>query len=380
MESEIKLTRNIKPEIERELWARTAGRCQFNGCNRLLYKSPVTQEAVNISERAHIYSFAENGPRGHKPYKSNLSAINEIENLMLVCHDCHKLIDGDKKGKRYSAKLLKNWKQDHEKRVTIVTGICPSKKSCVVIYGANIGEEKSILHPKQAQSALFPNWYPSEEKPICLEMKWEKMDDQEDYWKIEEENLQKKFESRIKPIIEEGLHFSIFGLAPIPLLIKLGALFTDKIPAAVYQLQREPTQSWKWCSGKDDICFKVSLPRSYKYPPALIISLSSNIAHDRITSVVGPDASIWELTIENPQNDFLKNPKQLAKFRKTVRVLMVKIAKEHGIKTPLVIFPSMPIAAAIEFGRVRMPKADMPWIIYDQNNKLGAFVKAILIK
>ncbi|MDH3347163.1 MAG: hypothetical protein OEM02_03550 [Desulfobulbaceae bacterium] len=30
-----KVTRYIKKEVERELWARAAGRCQFNGCNRI---------------------------------------------------------------------------------------------------------------------------------------------------------------------------------------------------------------------------------------------------------------------------------------------------------------------------------------------------------
>ena len=28
-------------------------------------------------------------------------------------------------------------------------------------------------------------------------------------------------------------------------------------------------------------------------------------------------------------------------------------------------------------GRVRMPKADMPWIIYDHNSKIGSFTKAL---
>ena len=48
------LSRHINPTAEKELWAKSAGRCQFNGCNRILYKSPVTQEPVNISEKAHL--------------------------------------------------------------------------------------------------------------------------------------------------------------------------------------------------------------------------------------------------------------------------------------------------------------------------------------
>lgn len=58
------VTRSIKESVRSMLWGRSAGRCQFNGCNRPLSKSPITAETVNISEAAHIYSFSEDGPRG----------------------------------------------------------------------------------------------------------------------------------------------------------------------------------------------------------------------------------------------------------------------------------------------------------------------------
>lgn len=95
--------------------------------------------------------------------------------------------------------------------------------------------------------------------------------------------------------------------------------------------------------------------------------------------MLGADVSIWELTISDPHNDFLKTSDQLSEFRKAVRKLMVQISEKHGNKTPLSIFPAMPVATAIELGRVRMPKAEMPWIIFDQNNHAGAFVKALRI-
>jgi hypothetical protein len=58
---------------------------------------------------------------------------------------------------------------------------------------------------------------------------------------------------------------------------------------------------------------------------------------------------------------------------------MVQIAEKHGNDVPLCIFPAMPVAAAVELGRIRMPKADMPWVVYDYNNKMRAFVKALEI-
>jgi hypothetical protein len=375
------VTRYIKPKAERELWARAAGRCQFDGCNRLVYKSPVTQEQVHISEKAHIYSFSKDGPRGWGPFVTNRSKLNDVSNLLLVCQDCHDTIDQDKKGERYSAELLLKWKSEHENRINIVTGVDPSKKSHIILYGANIGEQTSKLQPEAAKDALFPDWYPADERAIQLSMSWEGKDDQGTYWETEAKNLRGAFGRQLRPLVDSGdaSHISIFALAPMPLMTLLGALLTDKVPTQVYQLHREPYPTWKWLDGPANFEFKVKLPASFTHPPALVIALSDHIAPTRITAVLGEAVSIWELTIDGPNNDFLKSKEQLSQFRETVRRLMVDIGKAHGKHTPLSIFPAMPVACAVELGRVRMPKADSPWIIYDQNPKHNKFIRTLEI-
>lgn len=375
------VTRYITREVERELWARAAGRCQFNGCNRPVYKSPVTQEQVNISEKAHIYSFSQNGPRGWGPFITNRKQINEVANLMLVCHDCHKTIDQDGKGERYSADLLLKWKDEHEKRIAIVAGVNPSKKSHVILYGANIGDQTSKLQPEAAKDALFPEWYPAEERPILLSMSWEGKDSETAYWKTEAENLRAAFNRQIRPLVDsnECSHLSLFSLAPIPLMVLLGSLLTDKVPAQAYQLHREPTQTWRWLPGPANFRFLVNRPISPTHQPALAISLSDHIDPARITSVLGETVSIWELTIEHPHNDFLKTKEQLSQFREIVRQLIVEIGTAHGKQAQLAIFPAMPVACAVDLGRIRMPKADGPWIIYDQNNECNKFIRALEI-
>lgn len=375
------VTRYVRREVERELWALAAGRCQFNGCNRPVFKSPVTQERVNISEKAHIYSFSESGPRGWGPFLANRKQINELANLMLVCHDCHKTIDQDKNGERYPAELLITWKDEHEKRVAIVTGVDPSKKSHVILYGANIGDQTSKLQPEAAKEALFPAWYPAEEYPINLSMSWAGKDGDPAYWETEADNLKALFNRRIRPLLDGGgcPHLSLFALAPMPLMILFGSLLTDKVPAQTYQLHREPFQTWRWLEGADEFTYLVNRPESVSHPPALVISLSDRIDLSRITAVLGKAVSVWELTIEHPHNDFLKSKEQLSRFRETVRRLIVEIGKTHGKHVPLAIFPAMPVACAVDFGRVRMPKADGPWIIYDQNNECNKFIRTLEI-
>lgn len=374
------VTRYIKPPVERELWARAAGRCQFSGCNKLLYKSSVTQESVNLAQKAHIYSFSEKGPRGWGLFKLNTERLNDISNLMLMCHGCHKKIDQDTNGERYSAELLIGWKNEHEQRIEIVAGIEPDKKSHVVLYGANIGSEKSLIEFRSCVESMFPHWYPARERPVTLSMNSELKDCSAEYWNAESAHLYKTYERKIAPVIDQDhcKHFSLFALAPQPLLIKLGALLTDKISVETYQLHREP-KGWRWQNEPESLEFNVREPETFNGTPALLFSLSDHVAHDRITRVLG-DANIWEVTIENPHNDFMKSKQQLSSFRKCVRQMMVDIKNKHGNDAPLHIFPVMPVSCCIELGRARMPKADMPWVIYDHDIGTQNFNKSIEIR
>jgi hypothetical protein len=297
----------------------------------------------------------------------------------LVCHDCHKTIDQDKEGQHYSAELLLKWKDEHESRITIVTGVDPTKKSHVILYGANIGDQTSKLQPEAANDALFPEWYPASERPILLSMSWEGKDKEPLYWKTEARNLASAFNRQIRPLLDspECQHLSLFTLAPIPLMILFGSLLTDKVPAQTYQLHREPFQTWKWLLGPTDFTFQVNRPASTAYPPALVLSLSDHI--DLSTIAGGDSFSVWELTIARPYNDFLKSKEQLSLFRKTVRELISDIGKEHGKQSPLTIFPAIPVSCAVDLGRIRMPKADSLWIIYDYINERRKFMRAMEI-
>jgi hypothetical protein len=372
-------SRDISEKDTRNLWTRSAGRCEFNGCNRVCYRSPITQEDVNIAERAHIWSFSEDGPRGRGKYTENTEGLNSVDNLMLLCHDCHKSIDQDTAGDKYSASLLYKWKFEHEKRIYINTGVSPQKKSNVIIYSGNIGAEKSKITPSLAHAALFPNWYPAEERPTEISMNWSGRDTEPHYWATEEGNLTKDFIRKIEPLLSDSscAHFSLFGFAPMPLLMKFGALLTDKPNAQTYQLHREPRQSWNWQESKTPTKYQLNDPIKTDGIPTLVISLSAQIKHEQIYSVLS-NASIWEFTIAEPNNDFIKSETDLSSFREAIKVALSKIEAQHG-KSPLHIFPAMPVSCAIDLGRVRMPKADAPWIVYDYNNTNKTFVNALQI-
>jgi hypothetical protein len=325
----------------------------------------------------HIYSFNSKGPRGNAGLA--ISEINALSNLILVCPSCHELVDKDREGVKYSADWLQHSKQLHEKRIEIACAIRPEMKSHVLHYCANIGDYSAPLAFDQTALALFPNHYPAEDRPIDLSTKNSGLQEKNDsFWDREREELTTKFRHGVHERLASGevSHFSVFAVAPQPLLILLGSLLSDIPQADVYQLHREP-QGWGWPRSGRIVPLLLTEPARTPGSPALVLSLSASIGTDRIEAVLGKDISVWQVAIETPSNDFVKSPGQLAEFRKLMRLLMDKIKSVHGQTTVLHIFPATPVSLAIELGRVRMPKADMPWSIYDQVNHSGGFVHAI---
>ena len=156
-------------------------------------------------------------------------------------------------------------------------------------------------------------------------------------------------------------------------------MLSDIYPAEIYQRHREPT-TWQWQTSTSAIDFTVVEPEHITATPVLTFELSGTISDDRITSVLGDDCSQWKIIIANPGNDFLKTKQLLSEFRQVTRSVLNKIKAKHGESYPIHVFPAMPVSAALEFGRVWMPKADLPLVIYDQNRKAGGFIKTITIK
>lgn len=362
----------IPEKIKIRLWGKAGGRCQYEGCNRSLWLDTLTKAEFNIAYVAHIIADSQEGPRGDSVLSVKLNA--DISNLMLMCDKHHRLIDREDVDGHPVERLLE-MKRKHEERMELVTSLTEDKRSHVILYGANIGQHHVPVSWEKAFNAMLPNWYPAKKPAIELSLKNSSFyDDEALYWQFEREHLRRQFNEAVKPMLAMGQvqHFSIFALAPQPLLIELGRLLSDIPAAEVHQLHREPPD-WIWQDNPSDFEFIVREPDCNHKQVALNLSLSAPIDNSRITSVLGEEVSIWTLTIKDPHNDFLKSREQLSLFRIKFRKLLNEIKLRHGQDTVLNLFPAAPVSVAVEIGRVWMPKADLPIIIYDQNHKTNGF-------
>lgn len=367
----------IPETIKIRLWGKAGGRCQYEGCNQPLWLDSLTQAEFNTAYIAHIIADKATGPRGDSVLSEKLKS--DITNLMLLCDTHHRLVDiADTPG--HPVDRLRGMKELHEQRIELLGSFGPEKQSHVVLYGANIGAHNAPLSINKAAQAMLPDWYPAE--PRAVELGWTNsaLDDRDAaYWQGQVLQLQRLFEQTLKSRLRRGeiQHLSVFGLAPQPLLMLLGHLLCDITAAEVYQLHREPPD-WRWQADPHGFDFFVVEPSSTTGPPALVFSLSATVVDERIHDVL-PGASIWKLSCPQPHNDFLAGRGQSKLFRQRVRSLLDRIKAAHGETATLHVFPAMPVALAIEFGRVIMPKADVKMQIYDQNQALGGFMPALIL-
>jgi len=161
--------------------------------------------------------------------------------------------------------------------------------------------------------------------------------------------------------------------------MKLGMLLSDIPTADVYQLHREPPD-WRWQEHPDGFEYAVVEPDSFDGAPALNVSLSVTVINDRISEVLKEPDSVWMMTIEHPNNDFLKSRLQLQMFRQEFRKLLNRMKAKHREASVIHLFPTVPLSVAVEIGRVWMPKADLPIRVYEQNRKLGGFAPILDLK
>lgn len=369
---------NITDKNKYLLWVKSGGRCQYRGCNCSLTKDILTKRHFNKAYIAHIVADVPGGPRGDVVRSPLLK--DDITNLMLLCDAHHRLIDrADVAGNPEA--LLLAMKKEHEDRIENVTAIAPNMQSHILTYKANVGAFTPEMSYQTVSKFLMPTHYPAMADTIDLSLSNSiQKDSTPAYWTTEISNLEAQFDRKLFQKFTKGeiQHLSVFAFAPIPLLVKLGTLINDIYTCQINQKVRNP-DTWKLDDDTTEVKYTVVEAINNHKTVALNISLSASITNDRIKEVLGDECDIYTITIDNPFNDYLKSKRHLEDFSIAIRQLLNKIKVQYGQKTPLHIFPAMPIAKAVEFGRVWMPKADMPLFLYDQNTANGGFTKAIEI-
>lgn len=369
----------IPESVKFRLWGKAGGRCEYRGCREPLWLDSLTQVEFNTAYIAHIYGDSPGGPRYEKDTSERLKS--DISNLMLMCDEHHRLIDKVALD-AHPVAVLVAMKTEHESRIELLGAFGPELASEVVLYGANVGEHSATVTIAHAIEAMIPDRYPATAHGIALGLKHSHATNRDDgFWSQERAQLVNGFNRLVGPVLgDRAPHLSVFGLAPQPLLIKLGSLLCDLRHVDVFQLHREPLQTWKWDpepGGPFELTIEPGVSGAARV--AVVFELSYHIDHQRVRAVLGDDVSIWSMKLRTPGNDTLRTRGQLRHFREKCRELFAAVNLAHPGVSQLEVFPIMPVAANVELGRVHMPKADPPLFVWDEQRDTGGFTPTFLI-
>lgn len=364
----------LSEKNKRLLWGMAAGRCEYEGCNEKLFYDEVTGCEFNSAYVAHIIAASPDGPRGDRVLSHQLS--DDINNVMLMCDKHHRLIDKEDVI-NYPRERLLAMKLQHEQQIERLCNYCSTQKTEIVHFTAPIKGRLVEINFNDTVKAVLHAKQPASQYGIIINLDSAYKDSDSLYWSDLEKQLEYHFETKIKRLYDNirNMSLSIFPIAPIPLIIKLGALLCDKNNTDVFQKFRVPN-TWEWLSDELTNEFQIikEVVKSDSNNIAIILALTADIIDERVLSCIDVKV-IYKIKAAKHGVDCISSIKDLSLFWHAFQSVCDD-ALQYGRKSFMHIFPAIPVSAAFEVGRRWMPKPHLPMIIYDENE---GFKKALSI-
>ncbi len=367
----------IPADVRQRLWINAAGRCEFKGCGKPVGTDFLTGRKINVGELAHIVSDSPDGPRGDAGRSKELA--KDEANLMLACFDCHKRIDALQTIEDYPEALLLKWKLEHESRVSAIYGAEVGTVSLPVVMALPIGKHTPHIVKEHVTAAILKNSdytvHPRNEHVVLNRPDLDVRDDDPDYWRTAERALSKWYQQVLEPKFSGTSpveHLSIAAFAPIPLVMKLGALIGDKRPAHVLDL---PNNKWLW---RDDEAAKETADDWFDYevpaslPRRIFVGINvSNHARD-FEQIVG-DTPIVHFSAKSPRRELIGSQINLDGFKRRFNDFLIRINRSGAQELDLL--PVTSLSAGLEVGRGLLQKTFNRVTVWDYQD--GDWVRAL---
>lgn len=354
------------------LIARAGGRCQFENCNKNVFLDEVTLDDTNDSNVAHIIASSPDGPRGSKAQSVAMS--DKIENLMLMCLDHHHLIDEKGQDRIYTVERLRAMKASQEERVQkLMDNLNADVTTMLHLTSPIKGKQNDSFSAREAAKAFLPRMRAESEYAMTISVPALGEYKSAEYWQSAEYWLDNNYRYNVGAKLNNypNTHFSVFSLAPIPLIMKLGFLMGDKVRANVYQKTKHP-DTWEWQSTELTNAFKIE-KKTFECGTgvAIVLSVTAEIEMQAVLKVAAFKA-VYILHAERQEDESIKSEKDLCAFWHKYKELCESLKGEKELS----VFSSVPVSAAFEMGRRYMVGVYPKMIIYDRD---GDFFKTLTI-
>ncbi|MFS7401621.1 SAVED domain-containing protein [Carnobacterium maltaromaticum] len=375
-----KVGRHIPSIVQNALWSIAAGRCEM--CGKKLYVEEKTNVLINISQKAHIKAFSENGSRFSK------EQINphELENLMLLCLEDHKIIDDFPK--TYTVELLQKRKQDFEDKVSSIIDTQRIKSAILDFKSGNTKHDNTKDDKYELTPVLLNNNNFFDGNYLFIEFEVPGVEQNSGYYHFASQSIKGQIEAK-KYILKQANCVSVFGLAPQPLLMYLGFLLNDETNIKVYQRSREGELKWDWKAQEitntfstEEINIKKRDEEADVDEVNVIVSISAEISSERVFEIQAKDVYVPTFVIKAKRqaHDAVQSEADADEFIKVFRnQILEKIRKDFPKISHINIFPAAPVSLPIRMGMNYQKNVDVEWKVFDNKGGKG-FIYTLSIK
>jgi hypothetical protein len=168
-------------------------------------------------------------------------------------------------------------------------------------------------------------------------------------------------------------HFALFSLAPVPLVVHLGYLLSDRVNVTPYQYHRE-RGSWLWNADADfdyEIV-TVGMPRQVIKDAGDVtvrVSLSAEVSEEDSTAAAGYTKVQIDLRVSSPSRIWLQHPDQLKALDMSFRNALSAINRFVPDCERVHLFYAGPTGGALKIGQAINPRMDPRIVLYEYSRK-----------
>lgn len=334
---------------ERHLWMVSGGICTFEGCFKRLILS-TDGMLTNVGIKAHIIGHKQNAARHEymEDYNFTYETLEDVRNLMLMCHYHSKLIDDNLTKDQFPPDRLFKMKEKHEKWVSSRLEV--ERKNSIALIHKRLGPPiNDIEYEGEAPYILLE----------AVEEQNEFLDFTSEGWakgKKENEQLALKFSERLRN--QEINTAEIFPLSPIPLLIHMGFLLTDTLTLSIYQFDRDK-QVWVNNQSAEKEKTSIHLVEESRIEGekelAFLVSISGMVKLKDAGEALKRNFDYLSLAIDNPSVKRILYQEEVKYIQSRLKDLVEKLIQEHDYEK-IHLFFAGPAGLAIEIGRGINPR------------------------
>lgn len=169
---------------------------------------------------------------------------------MLLCHDCHKIIDDPDHIDFFPPEKLREIKESFERRVEMVTESGGLTRTAALRLGSPIRGSLALASQREvAETLLAVNYLGLDETQRSGDFtcRIHGAVGGRGFWHAAQQAIEDTL-ALVHQAIDTGdvEHISVFAIAPVPLLVYLSWHLDNKTPTRVFQKHRDQFVGWSW--------------------------------------------------------------------------------------------------------------------------------------